>query len=258
VVDRTAGSASLYTVPEEDARLKFEPDPRRQRRIAVARRVIIWSSIAAFAVAIGLLVMFRPGPLPVEDGDGGRAAVESLPFRAESTRQREFMPVRPRPLADKVRDEFGRVEQESGLAASVVQAIVAQLNAGGEPDLALVAARLDSARKALQRMQEAENALAALQDQAAGSSRYRFSVLQVASEKLRKLLAEQVRDGSTMLEALRAAQLARAAGETADAEIQQDIATSYLRQAENRVRRAQRQARAAREASAELLRAGVE
>jgi hypothetical protein len=61
-----------------------------------------------------------------------------------------------------------------------------------------------------------------------------------------------------MLEALRSARLAREAGETADAEIQQDIATSYLRQVENRARRVQRQAQAAREASAELLRAGVE
>lgn len=214
--------------------------------------------MVVFAVGIFLLVRFRPSRLPVNLAPPPDSVTGLSLARPEGRLQQEFQPVEPKPVSGLVSDLFGVVEEQAGLATAAIAANLEYVNSGVEPDLALVATRLDSARAAVRRAREAEVELGRLADRAGSGVRYRFSVLQVAMSKHRELVEQQLGDGTAMHAALRAAELAREAGEAGEAEIQLNVATSYLRQAENRQRRVARQATAARQALAELLRAGVD
>lgn len=214
--------------------------------------------MVVFAVCIFLLIRFRPSRLPVNLPARPDSAAPFSAARGDSEPRREFQPLRPKPVSDRVADLFGVFEEQAGLATAAIAANLEYLDSGVEPNLVLVGARLDSARAAVKRAREAEGELGRIEKTVASGSRYRFSVLQVAARKHRELVEQQLGDGLAMLGALRSAELARAAGEAGEAEIQLNVATSYLRQAENRQRRLARQAAAARQALAELLRAGVD
>ncbi len=229
-------------------KLVFRPNEKKLARVAIIRRVLIWTALGVLGLGVVMLIRYRPsvsreafgrsdsGPARLrassEPGGGQQTLFDSGPgvepeqtSRSAAVRQAAASAeASGRSARDRWQQALGllqadKVTDEGDAALNQIEVALAILDSAGR-DVANAEAKVEFIRKSSW--------------QAGGEQAYRLSVLYVAADKYVRLLKEEAKDQQGLLNAVAASVRAVISGDEAEVGIKLNVATSFGRKSEER------------------------
>lgn len=242
--------------------LVFKPDARQAARAALIRALLLVAGAGVMLAALLLVLFWRPrAPADATSAQGREDSAEA-PRREAEGRGPDPEIMAPESTPTGQTSEVASVR----LAAAQVDTLLARaaerwLRAGelapqaqmtrdnSEPAARLRKAAIlaESARKDIALAREQAEAVRSASRIAGSAIAFRLSVLYAALDGYLKTMDDDASDRHNSYRKLQASAEAALAGDEAEAEIQQNVATSYLRRSEQRQRSLRRLAQQVRE-----------